>query len=79
MTDFNRNKPCNRLPLLLPKATLEIIKVVLKAINASRVLAQLNGMMTNLPITTLFLDTIHSQEAKASSQIESIITTNVSY
>ncbi|WP_246296746.1 Fic/DOC family N-terminal domain-containing protein [Winogradskyella vidalii] len=33
-------------------------------------------MLTNLPNPTLFLDTIHLQEAKASSEIENIITTN---
>nr|WP_255535272.1 Fic/DOC family N-terminal domain-containing protein [Cellulophaga sp. E16_2] len=33
-------------------------------------------MLTNLPNPTLFLDTIHLQEAKARSEIENIITTN---
>lgn len=47
-----------------------------KTIEASRSLAQLDGMLTNLPNPTLFLDTIHLQEAKASSEIENIITTN---
>lgn len=47
-----------------------------KTIDASRALAQLNGMLTNLPNPTLFLDTINLQEAKASSEIENIITTN---
>ncbi len=76
MTDFNRNTPYNSLPLLPPKATLESTKVLRKTIDASRALAQLNGMLTNLPNPTLFLDTIHLQEAKASSEIENIITTN---
>jgi len=76
MTDFNRNKPYNSLPLLPPKATLETTRVLRKTIDASRALAQLNGMLTNLPNPTLFLDTIHLQEAKASSEIENIITTN---
>lgn len=76
MTDFNREKPYNNLPLLPPKASLESLKVLRKTITASRSLAQLNGMLTNLPNPTLFLDTIHLQEAKASSEIENIITTN---
>ncbi|MCK5400270.1 MAG: Fic family protein [Flavobacteriaceae bacterium] len=76
MTDFNRNKPYNSLPLLPPKVILETTKVLRKTIDASRALAQLNGMLTNLPNPTLFLDTIHLQEAKASSEIENIITTN---
>ncbi|WP_236025540.1 Fic family protein [Algoriphagus oliviformis] len=49
---------------------------MLKTISASRALAQLNGAIRNLPNPTLFIDTIHLQEAKASSAIENIITTN---
>lgn len=76
MKEFKRNEPYNSLPLLPPKTTLESTKVLRKTIEASRALAQLNGMLTNLPNPTLFLDTIHLQEAKASSEIENIITTN---
>ena len=76
MTTFKKNKPYNSLPLLPPKITLETTKVLRKTIEASRALAQLNGRLTNLPNPTLFLDTIHLQEAKASSEIENIITTN---
>jgi Fic family protein len=76
MTDFNRDTPYNSLPLLPPRITLETTKVLRKTIDASRALAQLNGMLTNLPNPTLFLDTIHLQEAKTSSEIENIITTN---
>jgi Fic family protein len=49
---------------------------LLKTITANRALAQLNGAIMNLPNPTLFLDTIHLQEAMASSAIENIITTN---
>ena len=76
MTKFNRNIPYNSLPILPPTTNLETTKVLRKTINASRALAKLNGMLTNLPNATLFLDTIHLQEAKASSEIENIITTN---
>lgn len=76
MTDFNRNEPYNNLPLLPPKAALETTKVLRKTIEASRALAQLNGMLISLPNPRLVLDTIHLQEAKASSEIENIITTN---
>lgn len=76
MAIFNRNIPYNSLPLLPPIGNLETTKVLRKTIHASRALAQLNGMLTNLPNPTLFLDTIHLQEAKASSEIENIITTN---
>jgi len=63
MSDFNKNLPYNSLPLLPPNATLETTKVLRKTIDASRALAQLNGMLSNLPNPTLFLDTIHLQEA----------------
>ena len=76
MIDFKRTEPYNSLPELPPKVSLESTKVLRKTIEASRALAQLNGMLTNLPNPTLFLDTIHLQEAKASSEIENIITTN---
>jgi Fic family protein len=76
MTKFNRKIPYNSLPILPPRTNLETTKVLRKTIDASRALAKLNGMLTNLPNPTLFLDTIHLQEAKASSEIENIITTN---
>ncbi|HET8828831.1 MAG TPA: Fic/DOC family N-terminal domain-containing protein [Pelobium sp.] len=76
MAEFSRNNPYNELPLLPPNKVLETTKVLRKTIEASRALAQLNGMLTNLPNPTLFLDSIHLQEAKASSEIENIITTN---
>jgi Fic family protein len=76
MTNFQKDIPFNDLPLLPPKVELQTKKVLLKTISASRALAQLNGAMLNLPNPRLFLDTIHLREAKASSEIENIITTN---
>lgn len=76
MKEFKRNKPYNNLPLLPPKAILESTKVFRKTIETSRALAQLNGMLTNLPNPILFLGTIHLQVAKASSEIENILTIN---
>ena len=76
MKDFDRNKPYNNLPVLPPKINLESTEVLRKTISASRALAQLNGAITNLPNPKLFLDTIHLQEVKASSEIKNIITTN---
>ncbi|MBK9150122.1 MAG: Fic family protein [Saprospiraceae bacterium] len=76
MPKFDRNIPYNELPLLPPKADIETKRVLRKTISAARALAQLNGTLSNLPNPTLFLDTIYLQEAKASSEIENIITTN---
>lgn len=76
MSQFNREIPYNELPLLPPKADIETKSILRKTISASRALAQLNGTLLNLPNPTLFLDTIYLQEAKASSEVENIITTN---
>lgn len=76
MAVFNKDIPYNDLPLLPPKGALETTAVLRKTIAASRALSKLNGAITNLPNPRLFLDTIHLQEAKASSEIENIITTN---
>jgi Fic family protein len=76
MNEFDRKIPFNNLPLLPPKVELETKKILKKTISASRALARLNGALTNLPNPGLFLDTIHLQEAKSSSAIENIITTN---
>jgi Fic family protein len=76
MNKFDCNIPYNNLPLLPPEADVETKSILLKAISAGRALAQLNGTLLNLPNLTLFLDTIYLQEAKASSEVENIITTN---
>ncbi len=76
MEKFNRKIPYNNLPLLPPKADIETKRILQKTISAGRALAQLNGTLINLPNPTLFIDTIYLQEAKASSEVENIITTN---
>ncbi len=76
MSKFDRKIPYNDLPLLPPNADIETKKILRKTISAGRALAQLNGTLINLPNPTLFLDTIYLQEAKASSEVENIITTN---
>ncbi len=76
MRDFKKDIPYNDLPLLPPKSNLETTTILRKTITASRALANLNGAIINLPNPQLFLDTIQLQEAKASSEIENIITTN---
>jgi len=76
MDIFNRKIPYNDLPSLPPNADIETKEIFRKTISAGRTLAQLNGSLQNLPNPTLFLDTIYLQEAKASSEVENIITTN---
>jgi Fic family protein len=76
MSKFDRSTPYNDLPLLPPKVDIETKEILRKTISAGRALAQLNGTLINLPNPILFLDTIYLQEAKASSEVENIITTN---
>jgi len=76
MNNFDRTIPYNDLAPLPPKADIETKNIFRKTISAGRALAQLNGALRNLPNPTLFLDTIYLQEAKASSEVENIITTN---
>lgn len=76
MNRFDRKIPYNELPLLPPQADIETKKILRKTISAGRALAQLNGALLNLPNPNLFLDSIYLQEAKASSEVENIITTN---
>lgn len=73
--NYNPEEPFNSLPLLPPKTEFENTKVLKKVISASRALSELKGAITNLPNPNLFIDTIHLQEAQASSAIENIITT----
>jgi Fic family protein len=76
MNSFDKKMPYNNLPLLPPRVDIETKNILRKTISAGRALAQLNGALQNLPNPTLFLDTIYLQEAKASSEVENIITTN---
>lgn len=73
---FRADTLYNELPALPPKGDLETKPIMRKVIRASRELSELNGALRNLPNPTLFLDTIHLHEAKSSSEIENIVTTN---
>lgn len=73
---FNRDKPYNDLPLLPPEAELETAAVLKAAIGANRVLAELKGKAESIPNQSILINSIILQEAKASSEIENVITTN---
>lgn len=70
------NKPFNKLPLLPPKKDIETRPVLKKVISAGRALAELKGLGETIPNQALLLNSLLLQEAKASSEIENIITTN---
>ena len=55
---------------------IESKAVLKKAIQANRALARLVGAAGKLPNQTMLINSISLQEAKMSSEIENIITTN---
>jgi len=76
MTSFDRNRPFNDLPLLPPSIELETSAILKKAIAANRVLAELKGLAKLIPNQGILINGIVLQEARLSSEIENILTTN---
>ncbi len=75
-TKFDRNIPHNNLPLLPPSIDLDNDpKTLKKLVTASRALATVNGNMNRLPNPLMLVNTIALQEAKTSTEIENIFTT----
>ncbi len=73
---YDRLKPYNNLPLLPPDDKQVITIEVLKALNnANKALAELKGLARKLPNQSMLVNTIVLREAKASSEIENIFTT----
>lgn len=75
-TKFDRNIPFNTLPVLPPTIDIENNpKILKKLITASRALATVNGNINRLPNPLMLVNTIALQEAKTSTEIENIFTT----
>ena len=73
---FDPQMPYNDLPLLPPPGDLETRAVLKKAIAANKALAELKGAGELIPDQSLLIQAIGLQEAKLSSEIENIVTTN---
>jgi Fic family protein len=73
---FDRNQPYNDLPLLPPATELESKPVLKLAIRANRALANLRGLAGQIPNQSMLIQSIALQEARLSSEIENIVTTN---
>ncbi len=69
-------RPFNDLPLLPPKADVETVRTLKKAIAANKALAELRIAGNLVPNQELLIRAIVLQEAKLSSEIENIVTTN---
>ena len=68
-------KPVYSIPQLPPPVTLETVAVLKALAKANRALAELKGRAATIPNQGILIDTLALQEAKASSEIENIVTT----
>lgn len=73
---FDRSKPFNQLPLLPPSRDVIDNDVLLQWGLASRNLAELNKNLYRLPDPAMLVNTVSLREAKSSSEIENIFTTD---
>jgi len=76
MTDFNPNLPFNDLPLLPPPTELiETTEILKKCIDARVALAELKQAAELIPNAAVLVNALPLLEARASSEIENIVTT----
>lgn len=73
---FDKNTPYNDLPLLPPGIDFETKKVLKKIVLAREALAKLDASNKRLPNESLLINSVILQEARMSSEIENIVTTN---
>ena len=73
---FDPKVPYNDLPPLPPMCDLGTGEILRATVDAGRMLAELKGRSAALPNPAILLNTIALQEAKASSEVENIFTTN---
>ena len=75
MKTFNKSKPYNDIPLLPPSVEVEGRAVLKACIAARSALAELKQAGRLLPDQAILINTIPLLEARASSEIENIVTT----
>ena len=77
MQPYDRNIPYNNLPELPPPDEKVITIEILQSLNkANKALAELKGIAKKLPNQAMLVNTIALREAKASTEIENIFTTD---
>jgi cell filamentation protein, protein adenylyltransferase len=72
---FDPQQPYNDLPLLPPACELETKRVLKRCVAANKALAELKGAGDLIPNQAILINAIPLQEAKLSSEIENIVTT----
>lgn len=72
---FDPRQPYNDLPLLPPQCDLETKPILKKCVAANKALAELKGAGDLIPNQAVLINAIPLQEAKLSSEIENIVTT----
>lgn len=72
---FDPRAPFDALPELPPRVDVETKAVLKRALGATRALAELKGAGGLIPDQAILINAIPLQEAKASSEIENIVTT----
>ena len=72
---FDYRKPYDSLPLLPPVQDIETKAVLKRCVSATRALAELKGAGDLIPDQSILINAIPLQEAKLSSEIENIVTT----
>ncbi|MEM8684986.1 MAG: Fic/DOC family N-terminal domain-containing protein, partial [Pseudomonadota bacterium] len=76
MTEFDASRPHNALPLLPPQnAVIETRKILKKCIDARVSLAELKQAAELIPNSAVLVNALPLLEARASSEIENIVTT----
>lgn len=73
---FDPKHPFNKLPPLPPRADIETKPIMRKVASCARAVAELKGLGLTIPNQAMLVDSLVLQEAKDSSAIENIITTN---
>ncbi|MAY86315.1 MAG: addiction module protein [Pseudooceanicola sp.] len=72
---YDPEKAYNNLPLLPPNVEVETKKILKQAITSNKILAELKGRADEIPNQSMLVNAITLQEAKDSSEIENIVTT----
>ena len=76
MPQFNPNLPWNDIPELPPATDLESRAILKACISAMTELSRANALVKTLPNEEVLINTLPLQEARRSSEIENIVTTN---